>query len=197
MDTGSLKKITDQIRLAEDIKMADIPDLELYMEQLLNFLNSRLEPFKRETDDKILTKTMINNYTKDQLLLPPKNKKYAKDHIMLLVLVYQLKNVLSIGDIKRLFAPVLKDMSTSDNNVLPLADIYNTYVVLKKEQVAEFSDRFTEKCSFISDKTQAVEAGGNRDLADLFLTVLMLVAQANVSKRLAENIIDTYFTADS
>jgi len=193
LDKTGLREITDRLRLTEDIKIADIPDLELYMEQLLSFLNNKLQSFKREAEDKILTKTMINNYTKDQLLLPPKNKKYTKDHIMLLILVYQLKNVLSINDIKQLFAPILKDMSTPDDDVIPLADIYSTFLDIKKDQFAEFGDHFAEKYAFIRSNTASVALEGNRDKADLFLTVLMLVAQANVSKRLAENIIDVYF----
>lgn len=185
--------ITERLRLTEDIKINDIPDMDLYMEQLLTFLNSRLAPCKREPKDKVLTKTMINNYTKDQLLPPPKNKKYDKDHIMLLILVYQLKNVLSIRDIKQLFGPILKDMSIPDDDVIPLADIYSTFLAIKKEQFAEFGDHFAEKHAFIRTKTASVAGDGNRNMADLFLTVLMLVAQANVSKRLAENIIDAYF----
>ena len=52
------------------------------------------------TDEKVLTKTMINNYAKGKLFIPIKNKKYSKQHIMLINLIYQLKGALSINDIK-------------------------------------------------------------------------------------------------
>ena len=191
---NELVKILDNLYLLDEIKLADIPEIELYMDQLLFFLNSKLEPFKREAAEKILTKTMINNYTKDQLLAPPKNKKYSKEHIMLLILVYQLKNVLSINDIKQLFSPIIKDISTPDDDVIPLTDIYETYLALKKEQVNEFHNNFTDKFAAISAKTSTIEGQTNRDMAELFLTVLTLVAEADASKRLAEKIIDNFFS---
>ncbi len=193
LDKTCLSEITDRLKLIEDINITDIPDMELYMEQMLTFLNGRLRSCKREAKDKLLTKTMINNYTKDQLLPPPKNKKYTKDHIMLLIMVYQLKNVLSIGDIKQLLGPILKDMSGPDDNGIRLADIYSTFLDIKRDQFAGFGDRFAGKYDFVRKKTTSVALEGNRDMAGLLLTVLMLVAQANVSKRLAENIIDVYF----
>jgi DNA-binding transcriptional MerR regulator len=186
--------MVDKLCLSEDIRIGDIPDMELYMDQVLTFLNGKLEKFKRENDDKILTKTMINNYTKDQLLIPPKNKKYSREHILLLILIYHLKNVLSINDIKHLFKPILKDITTPDDDVIPLADIYATYLTLKQEELANFSDSFAEKITKLTDKTAPIVSEQNRKTAELFLTVLMLIAQASVSKRLAEKIIDAYFT---
>lgn len=197
LDKSQLAKVIDDLYQAEEIKLADIPDLELYMDQLLTFLNGKLEPLKRDTDDKLLTKTMINNYTKYQLLIPPKNKKYNKEHILLLILVFQLKNIFSISDIKRLFSPVLKDLETPDDDVIPLRDIYSSFLDLKKEQFEEFCERFSEKVSSIGEKASAIEPLENRTVAERFLTVLMLAAQANAAKRLAERIIDIYFAGDA
>lgn len=195
-DKLQLATVIEDLYQAEEIKLTDIPDLDLYMDQLLTLLNGKLEPLKRDADDKLLTKTMINNYTKYQLLIPPKNKKYNKEHIMLLILVYQLKNILSISDIKRLFSPVLKDLETPEDDVIPLGEIYSSFLDLKKEQFAEFCEHYTDKVAAIADKASAIEPLENRTVAERFLTVLMLVAQANAAKRLAERIIDTYF-ADS
>lgn len=197
LDKSQLAKVIDDLYQAEEIKLADIPDLELYMDQLLTFLNGKLEPLKRDTDDKLLTKTMINNYTKYQLLIPPKNKKYNKEHILLLILVYQLKNIFSISDIKRLFSPVLKDLETPDDDVIPLRDIYSSFLDLKKEQFEEFCEHFSEKVASIGEKASAIEPLENRTVAERFLTVLMLAAQANAAKRLAERIIDIYFAGDA
>lgn len=193
IENMQLTKMIDDLYHAEEIKLSDIPELELYMDQLLTFLNGKLEPLKRDPEDKLLTKTMINNYTKYQLLIPPKNKKYNKEHILLLILVYQLKHIFSIGDIKRLFSPVLRDLETPEDDVMPLGDIYSSFLELKKEQFAEFCKHFNEKATFIADKTASIEPVDNRVIAEKFLMVLMLAAQANAAKRLAERIIDTYF----
>ena len=82
------------------VKSEDIPDISLYMDQMTSFIDEKLTSFKKEEDDKLLTKTMINNYTKNKLLPPSDKKKYTKNHVMLLILIYFYKNVLSIADIK-------------------------------------------------------------------------------------------------
>ncbi|HMM22827.1 MAG TPA: DUF1836 domain-containing protein [Selenomonadales bacterium] len=196
LDKQTFGKIIDRLSLTEEVRIADIPDIDLYMDQMLTFLNGKLASLKRDPEDKLLTKTMINNYTKQQLLMPPKNKKYNKEHVLLLILIYQLKNVLSITDIQHLFHPILKDMTTTEDDVMPLVDIYTTFLDLKKEQFDEFCGHFGEKISFINQKTQGIDSENNRSVAELFLTVLMLIAQANVAKRLAQEIIDGYFATD-
>lgn len=190
---ATIQTIIESLGLTEDIQVDDIPDINLYMDQLLEFLNNRLYWLKRESVDKGLTKTMVNNYTKDQLLIPPQNRKYGKQHIMLLILISQLKSILSISDIKKIFAPILNDINTPDDDVIPLQEIYITFLELRKEQFAEFYDTFEEKVKYIESKTSAIETT-NRNAAELLLIILMLVAQANASKRLAEKMIDTFFT---
>ena len=58
-------------------------------------------------DDKTLTKTMINNYTKNKILPPPEKKKYSKEHIIMLISIYYLKNIASISDIRKLLDPMM------------------------------------------------------------------------------------------
>lgn len=77
----------------------DLPNIELYMDQVTTFLEEQLKNTKRFEEDKIFTKTMINNYTKNHLLLPSNKKKYSRNHMILLIYIYYLKNFLSISDI--------------------------------------------------------------------------------------------------
>lgn len=189
---SGIQAIIEGLGLTEEIQVDHIPDIDLYMDQLLDFLNSRLKSLKRDTVDKDLTKTMINNYTKDQLLIPPQNRKYGKQHIMLLILICQLKSILSINDIKRLFAPILNDINTPDDDLIPLEEIYITFLNLKREQFQEFQEKFSEKVKDIEGKMSAIKTS-HQDIVELFLIILMLVAQANASKRLAEKMIDIFF----
>jgi hypothetical protein len=87
-----LKDITEY----EEIKLSDIPWVDLYMDQVTTFFDEKLKTFKRDEEDKILTKTMINNYAKAKLITPVKGKKYNKEQMVLLSLIYNLKQVLSI-----------------------------------------------------------------------------------------------------
>jgi Domain of unknown function (DUF1836). len=187
--------VINELRHFRDIEYSDIPDMEMYMDQMLSFLNHRLEPYKHDLNEKIFTKPMINNYTKAQLLLPPKNKKYNKEHIILLALIFQLKNIFSVNDIQCLFGPMLKDMSTSEDDVMPIKDIYSCYLELKNAYWEELNDHLSKKIEFINKKTEFIEPGSNRRTSELFLLLLTLAAQANAAKRIGEIFIDMYFSS--
>lgn len=189
---AGIQTIIEGLGLAEEIQVEQIPDIGLYMDQLLDFLNGRLNSLKRDRIDRGLTKTMVNNYTKDQLLIPPQNRKYGKSHVMLLILICQLKSILTINDIKRLFAPILNDINTPEDDLIPLEEIYITFLNLRREQFIEFQENFSEKVKDIESKVSAIKTT-HQDIGELFLIILMLTAQASVSKRLAEKMIDIYF----
>ena len=188
----ALLELVKELSLTQDVKISEIPDIDLYMEQLTTFMDSRLGSQKRDEQDKLLTKTMINNYTKAGLVMPPVNKKYNKRHVILLILIYYLKNILSISDIKSLFEPVLNNISTPDDDLISLEDIYSTFLEVKNIELASFSESLIEKSNMIKEKTEVIDKEG-KDTAELFLIVIMLVAQANAHKKLAERIIDNYF----
>lgn len=191
-DKNELIALINELSLLDDIKLSDIPDINLYMEQVTTLIDDKLGHLKRGEEDKILTKTMINNYTKSGILMPPKNKKYNKQHIILLVLIYNLKQILSINDIHTLLAPILNDIESSDDDIISINDIYSTFLEIKHKEFEDYSDIFTDKFNLIDEKISSVDSD-NKSKAELFLLVIMLVAQADAQKRLAEKIIDKYF----
>lgn len=193
LDKSELINLINELSLLDDIKLSDIPDMNLYMEQVTTLIDDKLGHLKRSEEDKILTKTMINNYTKSGILMPPKNKKYNKQHIILLVLIYNLKQILSINDIHTLLAPILNDMETLDDDLISLSDIYSTFLEIKHNEFGDYSDIFSDKFNLIDEKISKIDSE-NKSKAELFLLVIMLVAQADAQKRLAEKIIDRYFT---
>ncbi|UWG96608.1 DUF1836 domain-containing protein [Dehalobacter sp. DCM] len=187
-----LEELIEELSLPEDILITEIPDLELYMEQLTTFIDNKLESQKDRGQDKVLTKTMINNYTKAGIVMPPVNKKYNKRHIMLLLLIYNLKNILSIKDIKSLFGPVLNNIATPEDDLISLEDIYATFLEVKNIELACFRQGLPEKANRIKAMTASSDKG-NKETAELFLIVIMLAAQADAHKKLAEKIIEKYF----
>lgn len=89
------------------ISSEDIPDIDLYMDQVTTFMDTHLKKSVRnQSEDKILTKTMINNYAKNDLLPPPEKKKYSREHVLVLVFIYYFKNILSINDIQLMMSPL-------------------------------------------------------------------------------------------
>lgn len=128
------KEIRDAIQM-DYIEPADIPTIELYMDQVTTFMDNHLSNNKRFPEDKILTKTMINNYTKNHLLPPPEKKKYSREHIILLIYTYYLKNFLSIGDIQKLLNPMIENyFDASGIDTVNLTSIYDTVVELARDQ---------------------------------------------------------------
>ena len=84
------------------VPLEEVPQIDLYMDQVTTLIEQRMDWMRRNPGDKLLTKTMINNYTKDGVLPPPEKKKYSPRHLVDILLVYHLKQVLSIQDIGRL-----------------------------------------------------------------------------------------------
>ena len=105
-----IQDILNHLDTLSYIRPEAIPGIDLYMDQVTTFMDEHLKDTKRYPEDKVLTKTMINNYAKNNLLPAPNKKKYSKEHILLLIFIYYFKNILSINDIEELF-PLPRDIS--------------------------------------------------------------------------------------
>lgn len=103
----------------------DFPCVDLYLDQVVTLLLEYLEPFYTDKEEKIITKTMINNYVKHGVLKPPVKKKYNKNHLANLFVICLLKQVYSINNIKELIRLAL--------GVAPIETSYNKFCsVLEK-----------------------------------------------------------------
>ena len=76
-----IRTILESLSQVDYIKPEDIPSIPLYMDQVTTFMEEQLQSVRRHPDDKIMTKTMINNYAKNNLIPPPEKKKYSREHI--------------------------------------------------------------------------------------------------------------------
>lgn len=190
-DENSFFSIVEEIAQGGDIGISDIPDIELYMDQVTTFIDNKLGYHKRALKDKILTKTMINNYTKSKILLPSKNKRYNRQHMILLILIYYLKQILSINDINVLFAPLFKNMTSSKDSTDYLSSLYNGFLQVKETSSENLKKTLSQKLKLIDDKVEEF-SGESKETSRILLTVLMLVATASIQKRIAEKIIDDY-----
>lgn len=176
-----IQKILDQSNKAINeckIELSEIPNINLYMEQVLTFLNDELDQYKRDSKDKIYTKSMINNYVKSQVLSKPDNKKYTPNHVIELLLIFYLKQILSLDDIK-----ILLEYSLTDNNV---KEIYSSYL---KHINDEHLNVGTEINNYISilQNDEALENDETRTL----ILVGILTAKANAYKMFSEKLIDS------
>ena len=181
-----IKNLIKEVTLTEEISLSDIPCVDLYMDQVTTFFEGKLNALKRDKEDKILTKTMINNYTKAKILMPVKNKKYTKQHIILLTLIYNLKQTMSINDIYTIISPLLKETDKSLKNPVKVDELYSAFLDVKSQGATNFEEQFTNELKNIKEKYE------DDELKQVLLTVLMLINEANMHKRMAEKILDNF-----
>ena len=186
-----IERYAAHIRSSDVIEIEDIPNIDLYMDQVTTFMDKGLAQYKRNEDDKILTKTMINNYTKAKIFPPPIKKKYSRTHLMLLIMIYHLKSILSIKDIGVLFHSALAE-SDSEKQAQQIETIYAGFVALQKNTNGYLADMAEGKpdASFYG---KDILLGCQNDELRRILLVLALVIRANTEKQLAEHVLDSYF----
>lgn len=192
METQTINEMIEALNLNEHIKLNDIPNLDLYMDQVITLFEERLKHTKRNEAHKLLTKTMINNYTKDKLLMPAVKKKYTKEHILLMIILYELKHILTIGDIKDLFSTIIKDDKI---DAAKLSSIYQIYLNTREKSIPLFKEEVEDLKDYLAEEIteQAVNSSTllqeDQAVQDMLL-VIMLTEKANYYKRLAEKLID-------
>ena len=186
-----LKSILGSLGRIEHIKLEDIPNIDLYMDQVTTFMDKQLKNTTRNPEgDKILTKTMINNYAKNDLLPPPVKKKYSKEHIVLLIFIYYYKGILSISDIQTLLKPLTERYFHTDGS-LSLGDIYEEVFSLEKDEVADLQKNIVRKFT-ISQETFQDAPEQDREILQLFSFISMLSYDVYVKRLLIEKMIDSF-----
>lgn len=168
----------------DDIFPEMIPNIDLYMDQIITIFDENLKGNKRYEHDKLLTKTMINNYSKEGVIKPIKGKKYSKEHIIQMLMVYSMKNTLTIQEIKRVLSGVYHENS-KDFTAEDLENCYRRYLTFKQIERDTMPEVIREMF-----RKSPIELC---DKSDLLVLLLSMSAMSVYMKRMAENIIDLYF----
>ena len=173
------------------IKPGEVPNIDLYMDQVTTFMDEHLSDCKRREDDKILTKTMINNYTKNNLLPPPVKKKYSKEHLYVLTFIYYFKNILSISDIQTLLEPLTSSFF-SDNDTANLDGIYKQIYNMCKSQIGGISKDVLEKAHLSEEAFANISNDEDHEFLEFFSLVSLLSFDVYMKKNIIENLIDDF-----
>ena len=168
---------------------SEIPGIDLYMDQVTTFMDSHLNTSKWLGEDKILTKTMINNYAKNNLLPPPVRKKYSREHMLLLIFIYYFKGILSISDIQTVLKPIT-DRFFAGNEGLKLETIYNEVFSLEREEVEVMKQDVVRKYHK-AQETFSDAATEDQEFLQTFSFICMLSFDVYVKKMLIEKLIDS------
>lgn len=182
---NSIIESLDRIRY---IKLEDIPNIDLYMDQVTTFMEKKLKSTKRNPEeDKILTKTMINNYAKNDLLPPPVKKKYSREHVLLLIFIYYYKGILTINDIQTILTPVTEQFFQKED--FSIGDIYEEVFGLEKSQVDVLKEDVVKKFGIAGETFQNAPEE-SQEFLQLFSFICMLSFDVYVKKLLIEKMVD-------
>ena len=184
-----LEGIMKKLEVFAYLKASDIPDIDLYMDQVTTLMETGLAPESRHgKDDKILTKTMINNYAKNDLLPPPNKKKYSREHIIILIFIYYYKGILSIGDIQKLLAP-LNQYFFANKDGLKVADIYEEVFSMEKKELDKIKVDVVEKYKVAWDLFEQAPQE-QQDFLKQFAFICALSYDVYVKRLLIEKMIE-------
>lgn len=183
-----LNELFDQLRKLDYIDAKDIPHIDLYMDQVTTFMESRLGAMKRYEDDKILTKTMINNYAKNNLLPSPVKKKYTQEHMILLVFIYYFKNILNFTDIETILSYITENHFGEEK--LPLIDIYTEVFTMEHDQMINLMRDVKQKFRTSEKAFANVEDEHEKEDLQLFAFICELAFDVYLKKRMIERLCD-------
>ena len=184
-----LQMILQSLEKVEYIKSEDIPNIDLYMDQVLTFMDRKLRSAVRpQTEDRILTKTMINNYAKNKLLPPPEKKRYSREHLLMLIFIYYFKNILSINDIQTLLGPItekyFKSVTEKD-----MTYIYQEVFSMEQSQIRylekDLMRRFKSAGEIFEDADPE-----DKEFLHQFSFICLLSFDVYMKKMIIENMID-------
>lgn len=176
--------ITNWAHEAEEYNSVDwdrLPEIYLYMDQVLTYMDKILHLFERNEDNKLLTSSMINNYVKDGVLERPERKKYSRDHLAILQVICMLKQVLSIQDISFLLNESLQNRDKSE--------LYNSFGAAQTAALKEVCERVLSTAPQGETELNnlaielSIEANARRTAAERILCELALQKERNKEQK--------------
>lgn len=180
MDT---QKLSELIRTAvddADLVSAEIPSIDLYLEQILSLVADKNRQGNAAAD-RTLTKNMINNYSKDGLITPVKGKKYTKEQIVQMLVVYLLKNTLSIEEIGRVMEAIY---AKEDYSGEKLIHAYDKAIAIKQSQ--------KNRCPELVEQIIAEEELNTQDGEDYFVALLATASLSVYFRNIARAMLEEY-----
>ena len=191
MDKNELMEKFKELNLQNQLTLDEIPELDLYMDQVTQLFDSKFNDSKRTEDDKALTKTMVNNYAKGKLLMSIKNKKYSKEHLILMSLIYNLKGGLSIGDIKSSLNKIVNTFENGEK--YPIRELYSLYLEQYNEDFKDVEKTIEEKSNNIENMMLSEKVEEDQEFQKNFLLLSSFINMSNMYRRMGEKLIDEYF----
>lgn len=182
MNLKDLEVLVNEAVKDSDLRPEEIPSIDLYLDQITSLVSEKLKESSPRFQDRVLTKTMVNNYSKDGLISPIQGKKYSKEQIIQMMLVYSLKNTLSIGEIKRMLQNIYALPQTQDGM---LEEVYLRFLEIKE---FEREEAWNLLLAFINGSALDLE-----NEADFFTLILGLSSMSSYLKNIVQALLESHY----
>lgn len=187
-----IKKVLEEYRENGIIRSDEFPDMELYMDQAVLFLDRELQIYHKNPKEPVITKGMIGNYAKHRLMPRPVQKKYTKDHLLFLSLIFHLKSILPMNEISQLMKPLMDNYESEFEERIDVSRVYDGIMDLFQQKKDMLRAEVEEDAAKIK-KTLDWEGVADDDTTELFMIIATLAVRASAEKYLAQKLLDEYF----
>jgi len=178
-----VKNILDELLSNGDLLPEDIPSLDLYMDQIITLFDSKFGNV--DSDEKVITKTMINNYSKAKMINPIKGKTYSKERIMQILMIYIMKNSLTMQQMKTVMQKMYEVEQIGEDGFVRA---YRKYLAFKENEKEVFPALIDELLPSIDNDV---------GLEDVFVTLLCVCAMSEQLNSLADQLVIKHFNVST
>lgn len=169
-----------------------IPDLDLYVDQAEMFFRTQFEDLGLSEGKGVITKSMINNYTKNDLIPRPEGKKYTKSHMLMMAMIIYLKGIFKIEEIELLMKPLVENHKSEFDEDIDPAILYNTACKINEKYVSQLAAQVDSDIDIISKQLEDTDIADDQRM-ETFILILSLAMKADAAKYMAARLLETYF----
>ena len=188
-NSEQIKVLAEEMSKNSMVSYDDLPKYDLFLSQVIDYLNDKF------TEDKF-TNNIVQNYIKSEVISKPEDGKkrgYTKVHLAQLVLLSYMRPLLKTDEIKKVFALAFNDINDRSDDIISWETAYKMFGEVQEESIK----RFLEVPLVDNDKIEEIIQVSDikeedRDCIVTFLTVMTLIAQASVVKKVVQKIVDGY-----
>lgn len=187
-----IKTILDDYVNKGRILPGEFPDMELYMDQAAAFMNKKLEIYQKNENEPVMTKAMISNYVKHDMLPKPNKKKYSREHLAMLTMIFYLKGVLQVQEIESLMKPLIDNYNAEFAEQYDLLKMYGGIEALYSAQRGDIAGEVHQDIDDIKKFLSKYE-NADDDTAELFMLICLLSMKADAQRYVVQKLMNEYF----
>ena len=183
-NSEQIKVLAEEMSKNSMVSYDDLPKYDLFLSQVIDYLNDKF------------TNNIVQNYIKSEVISKPEDGKkrgYTKVHLAQLVLLSYMRPLLKTDEIKKVFALAFNDINDRSDDIISWETAYKMFGEVQEESIK----RFLEVPLVDNDKIEEIIQVSDikeedRDCIVTFLTVMTLIAQASVVKKVVQKIVNGY-----